>query len=726
MPDVANVWKNKRVKTPTVLQMEAAECGAASLAMILACYGLFVPLEILRVDCGISRDGSKASNIVKAAQKYHLEAKGFLKEPADLFHYRLPMILFWNFNHFLVLEGIKGKWAYVNDPASGPRRLPLTELDASFTGVALIFQPGKDFKKGGEKPNLFRSLARRFSGCWTALAFVVTAGLLLAIPGLINPAYTKIFLDDILIEGMDHWLKPLLLAMALTALIQLGLNWIQRYFLLRLQIRISLSGSTRFLLHVLRLPIEFFTQRLAGDIAVRVQLNDKLAQLLSGQLAITVVNLFTVAFYAVFMFQYSLTLTLLGIGFAMVNLAALKFVSYRRKNLNMGLQKVRGKLNGFTMTGLQMIETLKAGGGEGDFFSQWAGYQAKLVTAEQRLSVSTQLLAVVPATLLSLNQVFMLFVGAELIMNGVMTIGILFAFQGLMMGFMQPFNHFVDMGSALQETHADIDRLDDVLVNPMDSCFSRAAQNETDLDDWPVRLTGRLDIRNITFGYCPLEAPLIRNFSLSLKPGARVALVGSSGSGKSTIAKLVTGLYQPWEGDILFDGRPMSAIPKPVLTNSVAMVDQDLFLFDGTVRENLTMWDSATSEKEITQAARDACIHEDILSRVGGYAGPVGEGGGNFSGGQAQRLEIARALVGNPSFLVLDEATSALDPQTEALVDDHLRRRGITCLIVAHRLSTIRDCDEIIVLDKGEVVQRGAHEQLRDQEGLYAELIQAQ
>lgn len=726
MSETTESWKNKRVKTPTVLQMEAVECGAASLAMILAHYGLFVPLEILRVDCGISRDGSKASNIVKAAQKYKLEAKGFLKEPADLTNYRLPMILFWNFNHFLVLEGIKGKWAYVNDPAAGPRKIPMTELDASFTGVVLTFHLGKDFEGGGEKPNLFRSLARRFSGCWTALWFVVMTGMLMTIPGLVYPSYTKIFLDDILIEGMDNWLKPLLLAMAVTALAHMILNWIQRYFLLRLQIRISLSGSTRFFLHVLRLPIDFFTQRLAGDISVRVQLNDNLAKLLSGQLTITVVNLLTVAFYAAFMFQYSVILTLMGIGFALLNLFALKVVSYRRKNLNMGLQKVRGKLTGFTMTGLQMIETLKAGGSEADFFSQWSGYQAKLVNSEQKLSVSTQLLNAVPSTLLSLNQVFILFIGAKLIMDGEMSIGMLFAFQGLMMGFMQPFNHFVDMGSTLQETHADIDRLDDVLVNPMEPSFSQTLEKPEDLDTWPVRLSGRLDLKNITFGYCPLEAPLIKNFSLSLKPGARVALVGGSGSGKSTIAKLVTGLYRPWEGEILFDGRPMSSIPKRVLTNSVAMVDQDVFLFDGTVKENLTMWDTTVPEKDITQATRDACIHQDIISRAGGYAGRIGEAGDNFSGGQGQRLEIARALVGNPSFLVMDEATSALDPQTEALVDDHLRRRGITCLIVAHRLSTIRDCDEIIVLDRGEVVQRGAHEQLRDQEGLYAELIQAQ
>ncbi|MBW1779534.1 MAG: NHLP family bacteriocin export ABC transporter peptidase/permease/ATPase subunit [Deltaproteobacteria bacterium] len=719
-------WKRRRVKTPTVLQMEAVECGAACLAMILACHGLYLPLEVLRVDCGISRDGSKASNILKAARKYGTTARGFRKEPEGLRHLPLPMILFWNFNHFVVLEGIKGKRAYINDPGAGPRKITLEELDRSFTGVVLTFEPGKDFRKGGEKPNIVRSLTRRFTGCGKALAYVVLAGLFLIIPGLVFPTYTKIFLDDVLIQGYVSWLRPLLLAMGVTALASLALTWLQRYFLLRFDLRLALSGSSRFFHHVLRLPISFFTQRFAGDLASRVQLNDRVAQLLSGQLAVTMVHLITVSFYAVIMFQYSVLLTLIGIGFAMLNLVALKIASYRRKNVNMALQQDIGKLMGQTMTGLQMIETLKAGGAEGDFFSVWAGYQTKVVNSRQRLSVSTQLLSAVPATLLSLNHTIMLFVGAVLIMNGQMTIGMLFALQALMMGFMQPFSHFVDMGSMLQETHADINRLDDVTANPMDSRFSEEAVKREDWPDRSVKLTGRLELKQITFGYSPLEPPLIKEFSLTLQPGARVALVGASGSGKSTVAKLVTGLYEPWEGEILFDGRPIAAIPRRIFTNSVAMVDQDIFLFDGTIRENLTMWDPTVLETFVIQAAKDACIHDDIMQRPDGYDGEVNEAGANFSGGEGQRLEIARALTGEPTFLILDEATSALDPETEMQVDSHLRRRGVTCLIVAHRLSTIRDCDEIIVMDRGAVVQRGTHTELRDREGRYAELIKAQ
>ena len=726
MPVFPRLRKKRRVKTPTILQMEAVECGAASLAMILAYHGLYVPLEALRVECGVSRDGSKASNLLKAARKFGMIAKGFRKEPNALSDLPTPMILFWNFNHFVVFEGIRGKKAYINDPAAGPRKLSIEELDQSFTGVVLTFEPGDAFQKGGRKPNIFRSLAQRFKGCGPALLYVVLAGFFLIIPGLVYPTYTKIFLDDVLIQGYRSWLRPLLLAMGITAIVQLSLNWLQRYFLLRFQLRVSLSGSSRFFHHVLRLPIPYFSQRFAGDLASRVQLNDKVAHLLSGQLAVTIIHLITVSFYAVIMFQYSVLLTLIGIGFALLNLLALKIASYRRKNVNMALQQDRGKLMGQTMTGLQMIETLKAGGAEADFFSQWAGYQSKVVNSQQRLSVSTQLLSAVPATLLSLNHTVMLFIGAILIINGQMTIGMLFAFQSLMMGFMQPFSDFVDLGSTLQETHADINRLDDVTANPVDTIFSEKNMAIEDGKAGPVKLTGRLELKNVTFGYSPLEPALIKDFSLTVKPGARVALVGASGSGKSTVAKLAAGLYEIWEGEILFDGRPLASIPKRIFTNSVAMVDQDIFLFDGTIRENLTLWDPTIPEAAIVRAARDACIHDDILRRPDGYEGKVEEDGRNFSGGQGQRLEIARGLTGNPTFLILDEATSALDPETEARVDDHLRRRGVTCLIVAHRLSTIRDCDEIIVLHGGSVVQRGPHRELLDQEGPYAELIKSQ
>jgi NHLM bacteriocin system ABC transporter peptidase/ATP-binding protein len=720
------LWTAKRVRTPSVLQMEAVECGAAALAMILAYHGRIVPLERLRVECGVSRDGSKASNMVKAARSYGLEAHGYNYEPEELKQLPLPMIVFWNFNHFVVFEGMRKGRAYLNDPASGPRAMPIEEFDQSFTGVVLTFAPTGEFRKGGEKRTLFAALSSRLKGFEAALAYVVLAGLMLVIPGLIIPVFSRVFVDSILVARMEDWLKPLLLAMGATAAIRWFLTWCQESYLLRLETKLALTSSARFFHHVLRLPVEFFVQRMGGEIGSRVPLNDKVAQLLSGELATNVLNLIVIVFYAAIMLRYDAILTLVGVGMAALNLVALKFVSAKRTIVNQRLQQETGKIMGLSMSGLQMIETLKAGGSEADFFEQWAGYQAKAVNAQQELSIPTQLLSAVPAFLMALNNAVILAVGGFRVIDGHLTMGMLVAFQSLMSSFMRPVNQMVTLGSKLQEAEADMRRLDDVLLCEPDRRFSREAAEETDPDASQVKLSGELELVDVTFGYSRLAPPLIRNFNLKLAPGSRVALVGLSGSGKSTVAKLVSGLYEPWEGEILFDGKPRGELPRALLANSISMVDQDVFLFESSVRDNLAMWDETVLEGDINEAAGDACIHNDIAARSGAYLSRVGESGSNFSGGQRQRLEIARALVNNPTLLIMDEATSALDPTTEKIVDDNLRRRGCTCLIIAHRLSTIRDCDEIIVLDRGEAVQRGTHEELREAGGLYAEMIRMQ
>lgn len=714
----------KRVRTPTVLQMEAVECGAAALAMILAHHGRHVPLERLRVECGVSRDGSKASNILLAARKYGLEAHGFTREPDELGDLPLPMIVFWNFNHFVVFEGSRGARAYLNDPAVGPRVVPVGEFDQSFTGVVLTFEPGPGFGKGGRKQSLASSLGGRLKGLETALAYVVLAGIMLVIPGLLIPAFSMVFVDDILVAHLEGWFPPLVLAMGATAALRGLLTWLQQSHLLRLEVKLAVTGSARFFRHVLRLPMEFFSQRMAGEIGSRVQLNDRAAGLLSGTLATNVLNLVMAVFYAAVMLRYDALLTLVGVGMAALNLAALKLVSAKRSVMNQRLQQENGKILGLSMNGLQMIETLKAGGLEGDFFEQWAGCQAKAVNARQDLALPTQLLSAVPAFLAALNNAVLLAVGGLRVIDGHLTMGMLVAFQSLMGSFLGPVNRMVTLGSRLQEAEADVKRLDDVLQHECDPRFAREEEaRETGPEAPRAKLSGELELRNVTFGYSRLAPPLIRGLNLRLAPGARVALVGLSGSGKSTVAKLVAGLYAPWEGQILFDGRPREDLSRALLSNSVSMVDQDIFLFQDSIRDNLVLWDGTVPENDVNEAARDACIHDDIAARPGAYLGRVSEAGGNFSGGQRQRLEIARALVNNPALLVLDEATSALDPATEKIVDDNLRRRGCTCLIIAHRLSTIRDCDEIVVLDRGAVVQRGTHEELRAAGGLYAEMI---
>lgn len=711
----------RRIKTPTILQMEGLECGAASLAMVLAYHGLHIPLEELRVECGVSRDGSKASNVLKAARKFGMEAKGFRLEPAELKTMTFPVIIFWNFNHFVVLEGFKREKVFINDPASGPKTISFEEFDAAFTGVVLTFTPTDKFEKGGAKDSTTKALLKRLDNAVSPLTYVILAGLFLVIPGITIPVFTRIFVDNVLVGQMVGWFRPLLLAMCLTALVRGTLTWLQEHYLLKFETRLAISSSARFLNHIISLPVEFFSQRMGGDLVSRIQLNDKVATLLSGTLSINALNLVMVFFYMIIMLYYDVVLTLTGVSVAMINLLALKFVSTKRALLNQQLQQEMGKLMGVSMSGLRMIETLKASGGESDFFAKWGGHEAKVTNATQKLAMPTQLLNMVTPLLMALNNLIVLVVGGFRVMDGDLTMGMLVAFQSLMASFLQPFNQLVQLGSTLQETTSDIKRLDDALKYKTTPRFTTITIDEFESE----KLEGNLELKNISFGYSKVEPALITNFSVKLKPGDRVAIVGGSGSGKSTVAKIASGLYTPWDGEVLYDGKPLSKIPEQVFFDSVAMVDQDIFLFGGTIKENLTMWDQSIPDEALIRSAHDALIHDEIASRKNGYISNVDEGGSNFSGGQRQRMEIARALMNFPNLLIMDEATSALDSQTEKLVDENIRERGITCLIVAHRLSTIRDCDEIIVLDKGQIVQRGSHETMKDVEGPYADLIKS-
>lgn len=715
---VGRLLKKRRVRVPTVLQMEAVECGAAALAMVLAYFGRFAPLEELRVSCGVSRDGSKASNMLKGARGYGLIARGFRREPAALPDLPLPLVVHWNFNHFLVLEGFRRGRVFLNDPASGPRVVSPEEFDQAFTGVVLTFEPGPDFMRGGVRRRLLAALRPRLARSYPALAYVVGAGLLLVVPGLVAPSFSRLFVDDVLVRRAVELVKPLFLAMGVTVVATGVLTWLQRRYLLRLETKFAVTTSSRFLWRVMHLPMQFFTQRFAGDIGSRVAINDRIAYLLSGELAASFISACMAVFYAALMWQYDLVLTTLAVATAVLNVLALKYFSAKRVHLNQQLLHDQARMLGTAMGGLQSIETVKAMGAESDLFARWSGYQAKAVGTEQRLRVQTELLSAVPRLLMPASIALILGFGGLRVMDGAVSMGMLVAFQALMLGFITPVNRMVDLGSTLQEVKGDIARLDDVLSASSDvRPVSEATESQS------PQLSGCLELRNVSFGYSPLDPPLIENFNLTLRPGNRVALVGGSGSGKTTIARLVCGLYRPWHGDVLFDGRPRDAVSRRLMTSSFAVVDQEVFLFEGSVHDNLTLWDTTIEETDVVRAATDACMHDEISARPGHYHSAVEEGGRNFSGGQRQRLEIARALVTNPVILVLDEATSALDPITEALIDDNLRRRGCTCLIVAHRLSTIRDCDEIIVLDRGRVVQRGTHDQLKEALGAYGRLI---
>lgn len=718
-----NSQKYQRIKTPTVLQMEAVECGAASLAIVLGYFGCFVPLEKLRVECGVSRDGSKAANVLKAARKFGLIAKGYKYDPEDLMDLKLPLIVFWEFNHFLVVEGFSKDWIFLNDPAAGPRKVSHEEFNESFTGIVLTFETGPDFVKIGQKSNLLMELGKRLKGAEKPVIYALLTGLIMVIPGLLIPLFSKVFIDGILINKYDHYMGPLLLFMLFTGVILGVVTWFQQYCFLRMETKLSLHTSSKFFMHILKLPISFFDQRFAGDISSRVAINDTIAQLLSRQLSTNVINAFMVVFYLILMFIYDVRLTLIGIIITFLNVVLLKYISRRRVDGNLKLIQDKGKLVGTSISGLRYIETLKANGAESDFFTRWSGYFAKVINGEQELNFFTQFLSVGPPFLFAVNTVFILTLGSLRVMQGELTIGTLIAYQSLMALFVTPVNNLVNLGGTIQEIEGDMKRIDDVLSNSDDSSPEDKSK-ELNPEDMAKKLSGKVDLKNISFGYSPLDPPLISDFSIDINPGSRIAFVGPTGSGKSTLAKIICGLYDPWEGEILLDGKSIREIPEKIRANTVSMVDQTMMFFEGTIRENISMWDTTLDDMHIVKAAKDACIHDDITARNSGYDSKVEEGGRNFSGGQRQRIEIARALSTNPRILVLDEATSALDSYMESLIDTNLRKRGCTCIIIAHRLSTIRDSDEIIVLDNGRVVQRGTHDQLIAVEGAYKKLVQ--
>ena len=706
-------------RTPTILQMEAVECGAAALAMVLAYFGTWIPLERLRVACGVSRDGSKASNIVKAARSFGLTAKGFRTEVSNLGSLPMPCIIHWNFNHFVVLEGIDGRRVFINDPAIGRRILGLAELDGAFTGIALTFAPNADYKKIGSKPQGLRLLLRELRNSRGAVGLVTAVSLALIVPGIVIPGFSKIFVDNMLIQNTISWLIPLLIGMGVTALFRAMVTALQRSLLLRIQIKLAVVMTSRFLWRVMALPMDFFAQRHAGDIANRIATNDEIARLLSGGVAANALNLTSVVFFAAAMAAYDAPLAAICVGISLLNVVALKLIAERRQDLSRSLALERGKLLGSTVSAVRAIETVKASGLEDEAFVHWAGIHAKALNAEQELGVSSTLLDMFPTLFSGLTLAIILGIGGLRVIEGSLTLGGLVAFQSLMASFSEPITALVNQVGNFQIIKGGLERLEDVRNYPVDNRPSASFLS----DGSAPKLAGKVELIDVQFGYSILEPPLLSGLSISIEPGMRVALVGASGSGKSTLGRLICGLYKPWAGRIRFDGRDFSEISPQVFANSVTYVDQDIFLFEGTVRDNLTLWDTTFTEPELTQALKDAVIHEDVVARPGSYDCHVTEDGRNFSGGQRQRIEIARALVSNPSVIVLDEATAVLDPLSEKVIDDNLRRRGCTCIIIAHRLSTIRDCDEIIVLHGGGIAERGTHEQLIALQGTYAQLV---
>ena len=705
---------------PVIMQMEALECGAASLAMVLAYYSKWLPLEQVRFDCGVSRDGSNARNILKAARSYGLAAKGYRYEPNDLRRDgKFPCIIHWNFNHFVVLDGFRGNKAILNDPAKGKYAVSLKTFDDSFTGICLLFEPTEDFTPGGKPPSVLAYAKKRLKGAGSAVAFAAITALITAITGVISPAFSRVFVDRLLTGKNPEWFIPFIIGLSLLGILQLVVGWINAVYSLKINGKLAMVGSTTFMWKVLRMPMEFFSQRMAGDIQGRQSSNASIAGSLVNTFAPLALNAVMMVFYLVVMIRYSLLLTVIGILSVLINLVFSNIISKKRINITRVQMRDSGKLAGATVAGIEMIETIKASGAENGFFEKWAGYQASANTQQVKFQKLNQLLGQLPALVSSVCNTAVLMVGVYLAMQGRFTVGMIMAFQGFLGSFISPATLLISAGQSLQEMRTEMERIEDVMRYPTDVPEDEPVSDNCEYD----KLSGNIEMKNVTFGYSRLAEPLIENFNLSLKTGSRVAFVGPSGCGKSTLSKLISGLYKPWSGEILFDGKKISEIDRSVFTGSLAVVDQDIILFEDTIANNIKMWDNSIEDFEMIMAARDAQLHEDIMQREGGYQYKMTEGGKDFSGGQRQRMEIARVLAQDPTIIILDEATSALDAKTEYNVVNSIKDRGITCIVVAHRLSTIRDCDEIIVMDNGRVAERGTHDELMKNGGMYAELV---
>ncbi|MBP3913811.1 MAG: NHLP family bacteriocin export ABC transporter peptidase/permease/ATPase subunit [Lachnospiraceae bacterium] len=708
-------------KVPVVMQMEALECGAASLAMVLAYYDKWIPLEQVRLDCGVSRDGSTARNVLIAARNYGLKAEGFRCEPEVLRDEgKFPCIVHWEFNHFVVCCGFKGNTVYINDPARGMLKMPMEHFDESFTGVVLMLEPTEKFVPSGKRKSVLDFAAKRLKGASAAVAFVTICTIIAYLFNLINPVFTRFFMDRLLTGENRDLLMPFIILMLIVGGAQVLVLAVQAIYSLKINGKMAIIGSSSFMWKVLHMPMQFFTQRMAGDILLRQSANASIAEILVNTIAPLALNAVMMVIYLVLMLKHSVLLTLVGLVTIVLNLLLAQLISRQRVNITRVQMRDAGKLSAATVSGIQMIETIKASGAENGFFQRWSGFQASVNAQDVRFAKTNAYLGMIPAFLSTVANYLVLILGIFLCMRNEFTLGLLMLFQGFLSSFMAPAMTLINAGQTIQEMRTQMERVDDVMEYPEDAVYTHTIPEE---EINYRKLSGQIEMKNVCFGYSRLSEPLIKDFSMSVKPGSRVAFVGMSGCGKSTLSRLISGLYQPWSGEILFDGKPISEIDRSIFTGSVAVVDQDIILFEDTIANNIKMWDNSIEDFEMILAARDAQIHNDIVARNGGYYGRLTEGGKDLSGGQRQRLEIARVLAQDPSIIIMDEATSALDAKTEYDLVKAVTDRGITCIVIAHRLSTIRDCDEIIVLHHGDVVERGTHDELYAKGGYYTALI---
>ena len=717
--------RRARRRTPVFLQNHPTECGAACVRSVLAYFGKWVSLDELREACSVGRDGSSAADLLHGARAYGLDARGWRRTREGMRQAPLPAILHWEFTHFVVLEGFRAGRYHLNDPSFGHLVVDEETFDRGFTGVVLHLEPGPEFEPNGKPPGAVRRLWSWLRDYKPALVLATLFGLLLGLSALATPLLLSVLVDHVLAREQYAWRGVVIGAMVALGGVTYLLTLLQLQAIRRLAVAISVTRSDRFLTRLFRLPMQFFTGRLAGDLMDRMHLIDSLALKGAGQLVVVVVEVVMCVAFLAAMVAYHPLLALAVLLLAVLLGVLARGLARLGTAYNHRARREQGLLLGMAMAGLRALESIRATASENGFFARWSGYQARELNARQSFEELRHVVHALPGLFHVLGSALVLGVGGWQVIAGNLTVGALMAYYVLAGNFLRPIGRLMQFTVELQTMAAHLQRLDDVFEAPVEAEPGDGGHRPGTVAtlNGRLRLTGQVELRDVTFGYQRNQPPVLRKVNLTIRPGERVAVVGPSGSGKTSLALLIAGVYQPWSGEILFDGHLLQDIPRDVFAASVGMVDQHPVLFRATVRENLTFWNPTVPDQHVVAAAHDACIHDVIVTRPGGYDALLEERGRNFSGGQQQRLEIARALALNPTLLILDEATSSLDAVTEVRIDNALRRRGCACLIVAHRLSTIRDSNLIVVLMHGRELLRGRHDELMAAGGLYRKLI---